>query len=572
MTSGVRALVWYARAVAASTWLLLIAGGLVTSTDSGLAVPDWPLSYGTLFPPMVGGIRYEHGHRLIAATIGLLILVLAVWVWRAEPRRWVRRLAVAALGGVVLQGVLGGLTVLWLLPPAVSVAHAVLGQTIFCLMVALAVALGPATNGWRLRASDEGWPRLRPLTRAIALLAAAQLVLGAIRRHTGLALSVHIAVGVILMLAALWSAGRARRAPARLQRGALRLAGLCLAQVAIGVLALESGTGPGWPTAHLAVGALLLAQAVLLAWDARWSLQAPAPHPGRRRLVQLAASQGSAFLELTKPRLSALVLMTTAAGFWVGWRLGEPWTPLWVTLAGTAGAAGGANALNQWAERAQDARMVRTRTRPLPAGRLAPRAAYRFGLFLITAGLGALVLGGQLLAAVLAAASVVSYLFIYTPLKRRTSLCTLAGAIPGALPPMIGWAAARHALGPEAWALFAVLFVWQLPHFLALATVYREDYAQTEFRLLPLDEPQGVMSARQMALYGLALVPVSLFPSLLGMAGRWYGAAAMALSLAFLVLALRAARSGSVLQCRRAFQGSIAYLPLLLAVLVWDKL
>ena len=194
----------FAILTAVATFGLLIAGSLVTSTDSGLAVPDWPLSYGTLFPPMVGGILFEHGHRLIASVVGLLILVLAAWLWRVEPRRWMRRLGYGALAAVIIQGILGGLTVLLLLPPQISIAHACLAQTVFCLVVALAAALSPSWAERPSRVADPARPSLRALGLAVALAAAVQLLLGALIRHTGTGVAAHVGGAARCVSPACW--------------------------------------------------------------------------------------------------------------------------------------------------------------------------------------------------------------------------------------------------------------------------------------------------------------------------------------------------------------------------------
>ncbi len=277
------------------------------------------------------------------------------------------------------------------------------------------------------------------------------------------------------------------------------------------------------------------------------------------------------YLELTKPRLSSLVLVTAAVGFWLGMRPGDSLAPLAPALLGLMLVVGGANALNEWSERELDALMQRTKHRPLPAGRLTPAQAQRFGVGCLMAGLAVLTLFVNALSAGLAAFSAASYLFLYTPLKRRTPLCTLIGAIPGALPPMIGWAAARGALGSGAWALFAILFIWQLPHFLALAALYQEDYARAGFKMLPIIAPDGSATARQLVLYGAALLPASLFPSVTGLTGpaSFYGA--LLLGALFLVIVVGAARRRSLPSARRLFFASILYLPALLALLAWDR-
>ena len=276
----------------------------------------------------------------------------------------------------------------------------------------------------------------------------------------------------------------------------------------------------------------------------------------------------SDYLELTKPRLSALVLATTGAGFWLGMRQPQRLLSLIPTMLGTALIVGGANALNQWSERSLDALMHRTKHRPLPTGRLDPVAACRFGIALSLAGVMLLALAVNWLSALLAAVSWASYVLVYTPLKRRTPLCTLVGAIPGALPPMIGWAAARGALGLEAWTLLTIVFLWQLPHFLAIAWMYREDYARAGFLMLPVIEPDGRSTGRQAVLYAAALLPLSLVPTLIHMAGPAYFAGALALTLLFLGLTIKFARTRAVSDARRLFLGSIIYLPLLWILMI----
>lgn len=261
----------YASVTAAAIFLLLIAGGLVTSTDSGLAVPDWPLSYGTLFPPMVGGILYEHGHRMIAAIVAMMIVALTVWLWRAESRRWVRLIGACALIGVLLQALLGGLTVLWLLPPLVSVAHACLGPIVFCLVVCLAVCTAPT---WQERPSvsvDPEWSTTQRIALATGILAGVQLVLGAILRHTGIGLAWHLAGAATLVLLTGGLVQRTRHeatSSMRFHADVQRLVGLMALQVMLGGVAWWRPTQVALVTAHVAVGSLVLAQAVVVAWQA----------------------------------------------------------------------------------------------------------------------------------------------------------------------------------------------------------------------------------------------------------------------------------------------------------------
>jgi protoheme IX farnesyltransferase len=234
--------------------------------------------------------------------------------------------------------------------------------------------------------------------------------------------------------------------------------------------------------------------------------------------------------------------------------------------------AGGASAFNQIIERAPDALMQRTRLRPMPDGRLPMRDAYLFACALTVGGLGILVLGANLLSALVAFLTLATYAVIYTPLKKYSSFSTVIGAIPGALPPVIGWAAAQDALSRGAWVLFGIVFLWQLPHFLAIAWIYREDYARAGFPMLPVIEPDGRSTARQAVIYSLALLPLSLAPTLVGMTGTVYFAGALALTLLFVALALRFGITRSVPDARRLFFGSIIYLPLLWILMIADRI
>jgi protoheme IX farnesyltransferase len=285
----------------------------------------------------------------------------------------------------------------------------------------------------------------------------------------------------------------------------------------------------------------------------------------------LARTRAADYLELTKPRVAVLVLFTVAAGVWLG-SYGLPNLATLVhTLFGTALVAAGASALNQLLERHSDARMHRTENRPLPAGRLQPLEVALFGLGLGSAGVVYLMASlQQTLAALVAAAAFVSYVFLYTPLKKRTSLNTLVGAVPGALPPVIGWTAVRGTLGLDALVLFLILFLWQVPHFLAIAWIYRDDYARAGLRMLPVMDRKGGMTGRQMVSYCLVLVVVSLMPATSGLAGPVYLAGAVVLGLWFLRATLLFARTRSVAQARLVLWASLVYLPALLALLLAD--
>jgi protoheme IX farnesyltransferase len=278
------------------------------------------------------------------------------------------------------------------------------------------------------------------------------------------------------------------------------------------------------------------------------------------------------FVELTKPRITALVVLTT----WVGYAVasgGDMQTGIVLhTLLGTALTCGGTSALNQVWERETDGRMRRTRERPLPTGRLQPLEGLLFGVGISLAGLLELALWVNVLAAGIAAATLLSYLFAYTPLKRRSWWSTTVGAFPGAAPPLIGWAAARGSLEAGALALFAIQFIWQLPHFYAIAWMYREDYGRAGFPMLSVIDADGKLTSRQIAAWTALLLPVSLLPFFLGDAGWLYASAAFLLGLVLLVLAVGVLKEHDANRARRVFLGSILYLPLLLGALVLDAL
>jgi heme o synthase len=281
------------------------------------------------------------------------------------------------------------------------------------------------------------------------------------------------------------------------------------------------------------------------------------------------------YIELTKPRITWLILMSTGIGYFFGlpshsWR-DFNWLLLLHTILGTGLIASGTAALNQWYERAADLKMRRTAGRPLPSGRLVAGRALAFGIVLSVAGFAELWLGVNLLSGLIGAFTLASYLFLYTPMKQRTWWSTTVGAIPGAMPPMIGYAAAAGTITRESWVLFAILFLWQFPHFYSIAWMYKDDYARAGIQMLPVVDPDCRSTARQIVLYGIGLIPVSLVPVMLGMTGRIYFIGALILGLIYLYSGVRVALERTLVRARAVLLTSVLYLPLIYGLMLLDR-
>jgi protoheme IX farnesyltransferase len=606
-----------ARAVPVAVFLLLIAGALVTSTDSGLAVPDWPLAYGRLMPPMVGGILYEHGHRIVAALVSFLVGLEAGLLLWGERRRWVRRLGLLAFAAILAQALLGGLTVLLRLPPAVSSAHAGLAQIVFALTAAIAFVTSATWASGQIGDGLDG-PDAPALSRALGWTAAAsaavyvQILLGAVMRHTGAGLAIpdaplafgkllpsaeefsrpgvpiHFAhrvgavVAGLLVVAAIRAvlSLRGTLKPAKVLAG---LWGAALAlQITLGMFSIWSGKAVAITTAHLAVGGLVWILGVLLALalgraraaarTADGVVAAPAPSAPVSRVP--AALRVADYVALTKPRITLFVVLTAFVGFaaGTGGRLsGMDLALLAHTLAGTALVASGTSAFNQLSEANLDGKMRRTASRPLPAGRISPAGAFVFAALLSAAGIAELGIRVNGITALLAAVTLVSYVCLYTPMKTVSPLSTFVGAVPGALPPLGGFTAAHGSIAAKGLVLFALLFIWQLPHFFAIGWRHRADYGAAGVRILPTIDPTGRRTSRHALLWCLALVPVCLLPSALGMAGTVYGFGALALTLLFVAASFRFARETTDEKALGLFLVSLGWLPAVLLLLVLDR-
>ena len=615
--------------VVASTVLLIAAGGMVTSTDSGLAVPDWPNTYGQFmfsFPleKMVGGIFYEHGHRMIASTVGFLTIILAIWTWKADPRRWVRQArrhrargshpsgpARRHHGPAAAPGT--GLDRPRRPRAALLLPHDQPG----------ALHLTRVDERHRRRVDD---PTLRRIAVATTVMVYCQILLGATMRHieAGMAIpdfplafghlvppswnagvAVHFAhrVGAVLVTTAIlataghvWFHHRTRR---ELVRPAALLTLFVLTQVSLGAFVIWSRLQPIINTAHVVNGALVLgdvaradaafvplslcryaadhcrcrrARRSAAGSDAIDNREHPAHMKSTASAIPATYTRTTDLVALAKPRLNMLVVVSAVAGYvMASGDTHDVWRLLFM-IVGTALVAGGASAFNQIIEREPDALMQRTRLRPMADGRLPAREAWVFGTVLDHRRAGDPGARRQPAQRYRRAfLTMASYTVVYTPLKRYSSFSTVVGAIPGALPPVIGWAAALDELSQGAWVLFGIVFLWQLPHFLAIAWIYREDYARAGFPMLPVVEPDGRSTARQAVIYALALLPVSLAPTLVGMTGPIYFAGALVLTLLFVGLAFKFSVTRTVPDARRLFFGSIIYLPLIWMLMIVDR-
>jgi protoheme IX farnesyltransferase len=606
-----------ARVVVTAVFLLLIAGALVTSTDSGLAVPDWPLAYGKLMPPMVGGILYEHGHRMIAALVSFFVGVQAGILLFREPRKSVKRLGVLAFGAILAQALLGGLTVLLLLPPAVSSAHAGLAQIVFALTASIALLTSRTWTTGEITGSvsPPDAPALRRAlgwTVAASAAAYAQILLGAVMRHTGAGLAIPdfplafgglvpsasefarpgvpihyahrigAAVVTVLVLLALRASFRLRdRLPLAASLSVWWAAGLAL-QVTLGTFSIWTRKAVPVTAAHLAVGGLVWVTGVLLALTlgraraaAVSTLESRSRESSPASLLRASMRTRLAdYAALTKPRITLFVVLTAFVGFAAGTpgRLGALNLLLLVhTLLGTALVASGTSAFNQLSEIVLDGRMRRTAERPLPAGRISPAGAFLFATTLSAAGVAELALAVNGLTALLAAATLVSYVCLYTPMKTVSPLSTIVGAVPGALPPLGGFTAAYGAIAAPGLVLFALLFLWQLPHFFAIGWRHRADYGAAGVRILPTLDPTGRRTSRHAFFWCLALLPTSLLPVAIGMAGNVYAFGALAATLLFLAASFRFALAATDERALGLFLASIGWLPAVLLLLVLDR-
>jgi len=574
----------------AATYLLVVLGGLVRATGAGLACPDWPLCHGRLIPPLQGLVLVEYAHRLVASAVGGLTLAVVISAWR---RRRFRAHALLALLLVAAQIVLGGLTVRTELSAWLVVAHLGTAMAFLATLTALTV------RAWLPEAPARRTP-FHALALATVLATFGLVLLGGYVSATAAgiacpdwplcygqllpslsgAVAVQVShrlaaafVGVLILLTA-WAAYRTQPGRSDLQATSAIGVGFLVLQVLLGALNVEYRLAPGVTTAHLATAAALFAALVILAVLAG---RAPVPlaagrDAGAGRPALTPSQRLLTYVALTKPRIVVLLLVTAFASMLVAAPgTVSPWVIVF-TLAGGAASAGAANAINQVLDRDIDAVMARTRRRPIPSGRIDAPFALAFAVLLGTVAFVEMAVLVNLQSAVLALLALGFYVLVYTVwLKRATPQNIVIGGAAGAMPPLVGWAAATGRVELPALILFLIVFLWTPPHFWALALYRREEYAQAGVPMLPVVAGEEE-TRRQIVIYSLLLMAstVALFP--LGRMGWVYGGSALALGAVFVLLALQVRRERTRKAALRLFAYSSVYLALLFAAMVADRL
>ncbi|HEY2731117.1 MAG TPA: heme o synthase [Polyangia bacterium] len=579
----------FAIATAVATYLLILIGGLVHGTGSSLACPDWPTCYGTLMPRMEGGVLVEHSHRLAAGTVVILTLALAVMLTRSatpEHRR-LRPFGWLAVGLVIAQALLGGITVILRLPTPISTAHTATSLLFFLTVIYVAARSRPVSAFAPPRASLSGRATALAIVSAVAVYF--QMVLGGLVRHSGAALActdVPLCRGVLwpdahptvliqalhrlnaLVVASLvvasaivtWRESRARRDLSAV--GVLAALGplFVVVQIALGVRAVQTFLDLATVEAHLAVATALLATQVLVVLRGR-----PDAVPARWRPTWIAD-----VVRLAKPRITGLVIVTFLGGLWLAPGAIERWRAL-MTLVGTVLLVAGANAFNMIMERDVDPLMERTRDRPLPRGAVSPELALVFGTALSCAALPLLFLGGNLLTGLLGFLALGSYVGVYTPMKRHSGVALFVGAIPGAIPPLMGWTVVTGRLDLPGLVLFAILFLWQIPHFLAIAIYRAADYARAGFKVLPSAISERATRVTIVG-FSIVLVAATILLEPLRVAGPRYMLAATLLGAVLIGWAAAGfRRTAAGAWARSLFLFSIIYLTLLFVALAMDR-
>jgi protoheme IX farnesyltransferase len=575
----------------ATTFVLIAVGGLVRATDSGLGCPDWPRCFGRLVPPAEFHAWIEHSHRLVASVVMVLVAVLVVAAWRTGQERVVRRATVAALVLVLSQAMLGAFVVWWKLEAESVTLHLATALALVALLIYIGFRARWPADRSRRQGQDRGFVRL---VAAAAGLTYLQMLVGSTVTgyHAGLAYPLNVlwpdlgpavariqlahrtlAVVVGTLVVATWLvARRSQRAHPTVTRLAGYAAGLVAVQIGLGVANVANRLSALTVVPHLAVGALLWGTlfALLLHADRFSGLPGRDPAEPEPAPARSARQSATAYFLLTKPRIIELLLVTTVPTMFIAARgVPSPWL-MAATLFGGALSAASANVLNCYLDRDIDALMRRTARRPLPAHRVDPADALRFGLVLGVAGFVWLWTFVNLLSAVLATSAILFYVFVYTiGLKRRSTQNIVIGGAAGAVPVLVGWSAVTGRVDLPALVLFAIIFYWTPPHFWALSLRFKDDYAAAGVPMLPVVRGARETST-QILYYTVLLVAVTLLLYPAGRMGAVYLAAAVALGGAFIWRALELRRDLTGRRAIRLFSFSNTYLALLFGAMALD--
>jgi protoheme IX farnesyltransferase len=575
----------------AATFVLIAVGGLVRATDSGLGCPDWPRCFGKLVPPAEFHAWVEHSHRLVASVVMVLVALLVVAAWRTGQDRVVRRASVAALVMVLSQAVIGAFVVWWKLEAESVTLHLATALALVALLIYIGFRARFPADRARRQGQDRGFVRLVAAGAGLTYL---QMLVGSTVTgyHAGLAYPLNVllpdlgpsvariqlahralAMVVGVLVVATWVvARRSQRAHPTVTRLAGYAAGLVAVQIGLGVANVANRLSALTVVPHLAVGALLWGTMVALLLHADRFCGTPARDPAEPEPVpaRSAGQSARAYFLLTKPRIIELLLVTTVPTMFIAARgVPSPWL-MAATLFGGSLSAASANVLNCYLDRDIDALMRRTARRPLPAHRVEPAEALRFGLVLGVAGFVWLWATVNLLSAVLATSAILFYVFVYTlGLKRRSTQNIVIGGAAGAVPVLVGWSAVTGRVDLPALVLFAIVFYWTPPHFWALSLRFKDDYAAAGVPMLPVVRGARETST-QILYYTVLLVAVTLLLYPAGRMGAVYLAAAVALGGAFIWRALELRRDLDGRRAIRLFSFSNTYLALLFGAMALD--
>ncbi|MBL7665601.1 MAG: protoheme IX farnesyltransferase [Bacteriovoracaceae bacterium] len=560
------------------TFLLINLGGYVHNTGSSLACPDWPLCYGQIMPKMEGSILIEHGHRMLASFVGFLCIVLMVFAWQTKNRYWLKTSA-ALLVMVIAQGVLGGMTVIYKLPSLVSTLHLGLSVFFFCSLIYF----------YYLTAEKKSTLNISPATRSLLLISLifiyGQMIIGALMRHLGLGgvcgvgyensiqcfdmidfqqvwfpASIQARIHVFHRYFAIFisflvfvSSYKIVRSVTSLSEKLLGLLPsiLVVFQIALGVMTVGTNLSELVTTLHLGVGVLLISTVWILVIKSN-------------ELAQYSNSYLNDLLSLGKPRLSGLVIFTTAIGMYLAPEHVSLLSGFMAVVA-TSMLVAGACAINCYMERDIDGLMKRTESRPLPSKRMDSLVARNLGICLIIISVLLLFSFVNIITAVLGVIATFIYVVFYTPMKQKSPHAVFVGAIPGAIPPLMGWTAVTGQIDLLGILLFALLFVWQLPHFLAISLFYSQDYERAQIKIYPTTNGKKVTTFL-IFIFTLCLSLCSLAPSWFGIANNTYYYLALSFSLAFTLFAfygltLEKDDARGLRWAKNYFWGSLIYLP-----------